>query len=132
MGNSRFIVVVLMAFNLAVAARLLVAKETAMVVARHGHTATLLPDGRVLIVGGFDGQSMLKSVEMFDPAVGRFRASGSMQWARNGHTATLLSDGRVFVAGGGTAAEGEIYDTSSGTFSETRPMIRPRSAHAAA
>src|SRR5438552_17268941 len=68
--------------------------------AREGHTATLLPDGRVLVAGGFDGQIYLASAEIYDPASGTWSPTGSMATARDQHTATRLPDGRVLVAGG--------------------------------
>ena len=74
----------------------------AMVDARSGHTATLLPSGNVLVAGGQDGSgSSLYTAELFDPATGAFAFTGSMETQRDGHTATLLNDRRVLVTGGG-------------------------------
>ena len=102
-----------------------------MTTARSNHTATLLPDGKVLIAGG-DG---LASAELFDPATGTFSRTGDMAVARRGHTATLLADGRVLIAGGGPAGEpvarAELYDYSTGTFTATGSMITPRGWHTA-
>ena len=67
--------------------------------ARAEHTATLLPNGKVLVAGG-DGTGSLASAELYDPATGMWTATGSMATARVFHTATLLSNGRVLVAGG--------------------------------
>jgi hypothetical protein len=67
-----------------------------MTTPRSEHTATLLPNGKVLIAGG-SGNS---SAELYDPSTGIFAATGSMTAARIGHAATLLPDGRVLMAGG--------------------------------
>src|SRR5690349_3736587 len=66
--------------------------------ARFHHTATLLPDGRVLVVGGEQGRgSPLASAELYDPATGTFSETSSLSTARDGHTATLLRNGLVLV-----------------------------------
>ena len=69
------------------------------------HTATLLPDGRVLVVGGLtirdpEGYVGLASAEVWDPATETFSPTGSLSVARAWHTATALPDGRVLVVGG--------------------------------
>src|SRR5207245_1127384 len=71
-----------------------------MSTARYSHTATLLPAGKVLVAGGFNGSGTLASAELYDPVAGAWSATGSMSTARDGHTATLLSTGKVLVAGG--------------------------------
>ena len=70
-------------------------------VERYAHTATLLPDGRVLLVGAetSDG-TPLDTAEVYDPRTGHWSATGSLHEARAYHTAALLPDGRVLVAGG--------------------------------
>ena len=65
---------------------------------RYFHTATLLPNGKVLVAGG--GQRFSASAELYDPASGTWTATGSLATARYGHTATLLPNGKVLVAGG--------------------------------
>ena len=67
--------------------------------ARHrtaGHTATLLPNGQVLVAGGATNTGI---AELYDPATGTWTTTGRGR-ARQDHTATLLSDGRVLVVGG--------------------------------
>jgi N-acetylneuraminic acid mutarotase len=82
-------------------------------------TATLLPDGKVLVVGGYTGDNgPLASTELYDPGSGTWTAAGNMDEARAGHTATLLPDGRVLMAGGGwnesPLASAELFDPGSG------------------
>jgi hypothetical protein len=97
-----------------------------MTTARVGHTATLLPNGKVLIAGGWDGFQDLASAELYDPSTRTFAPTGSMTTARAGHTATLLPNGKVLIAGGtqdgasGTSVfTAEIYDPSTGAFTAT-------------
>ena len=75
-------------------------------IARASHSASLLPDGRVLIAGGFGGsgyeQTPYATTELFDPATSRFVAGPSMRIGRTGHTATTLLDGTILIAGGWT------------------------------
>jgi len=107
-----------------------------MNVPRSYHTATLLPNGKVLIVGGRSSfRDELDSAELYDPALHKFIPTGKMLSARAGHTATLLPDGKVLIAGGfqpGEAlASAELYDPLSGTFSPTGSMAVPREWHTA-
>src|SRR6266536_5371520 len=69
-------------------------------VARLGHTATELGDGRVLIVGGQDANGPIRDSEIFDPASRTFSPAAKSLEGRTEHTATLLADGRVLVTGG--------------------------------
>src|SRR5437660_128069 len=71
--------------------------------ARAEHTATLLPDGKVLVAGGY-AAGWLASAELYDPATGTWTVTGSLATARSNDTATLLPDGKVLVAGGYTVA----------------------------
>ena len=73
-----------------------------LVTARYVHKATLLPNGQVLVAGGYgpDCCTMLASAELYDPATGMWTATGSMTTPRVDHTATLLQNGQVLVAGG--------------------------------
>src|SRR6266404_4895743 len=107
--------------------------SSTMTVERRGHTATRLPDGRVLIAGGENTSGVLNSTEIFDPVAGTFSVAGNMNAARADHSATLLSDGRVLIVGGDAAGSVEIYDPAAGTFSSVAAnMSAPRSFHGAA
>ncbi len=108
--------------------------------ARSFHTATLLPNGKVLIAGGAQstipsGSVILASTELYDPRAGTFGPGTDMTTRRRVHTATLLADGRVLIAGGygeaGALAGAELYDPSTGTFTATGNMITPRGGHTA-
>lgn len=113
-----------------------------MALPRALHTATRLPDGRVLITGGqksgAPGDIALDSAELFDPATGRFTPTGSMACARHSHTATLLNSGLVFIAGGdGPSPDlvwraGELYDPATGAFQLLEQhMVYSRTGHSA-
>ena len=108
-----------------------------MSIGRSGHTATLLKNGKVLIVGGWTGRYDLRgSAEIFDPATNTFAPTGNLVVERAGNTATLLADGRVLITGGedrqeNAIANAEIYDPSSGKFTATGSMADPRGAHTA-
>jgi hypothetical protein len=102
---------------------------------RSGHRATLLSDGKVLVVNGDDG-----SAELFDPKTGTFALTGSMTTPRYGATFTLLANGKVLVAGGyGPGSSGplprllaaELYDPQSGSFTLTGNMGVGRVLHTA-
>ena len=67
---------------------------------RFRHTATLLPNGKVLVAGGDNGSGELSSAELYDPTSGTWTPTGSLNTARESHTATLLPNGKVLVAGG--------------------------------
>jgi N-acetylneuraminic acid mutarotase len=97
----------------------------AVVTRRCDVTATLLPNGKVLAVGGFDSTGAgLASAELFDPLTQTWSATPSLSQARYGHTATLLASGEVLVAGGGASpATSEIYDPVSNTW-RNGPALR--------
>jgi hypothetical protein len=64
------------------------------------HSASLLPDGKVLVAGGTDGFSSLDSAEVYDPATASWTVVPSMITARSQHTATALANGYILVSGG--------------------------------
>lgn len=112
------------------------------------HTATLLNDGLVLLVGGRNNSCTgtcpvfsLASAEIFNPATGTYMATGPLNISRHNHTATLLADGRVLVIGGETTEDlgtgssevqqAEIYDPATGMFSYYGNMLITRGRHTA-
>lgn len=108
-----------------------------------GHTATLLPNGKVLLAGGFGnsvwdygGSTSVSGANLYDSATGVLSATGNMTAARGGHTATLLANGKVLIAGGADPtgaglATAELFDPSTGTFSPTGSMAVGRFQHTA-
>jgi len=78
--------------------------ETAqMRVGRYRHTAILLQDGCVLVVGGLDGDRSLPSGEIYDPKANKWYDTAPLEKGVFGHSLTLLPDGRVFLLGGGSS-----------------------------
>jgi WD40 repeat protein len=88
------------------------------------NTATLLPNGTVLVAGGSG-----TSAELYNPVTGSWRATGSMGTARDyDMMATLLPDGRVLVLGGdynsgGNGTSAELYDPSRGSWTASPTML---------
>ena len=108
---------------------------------REGHTATLLPDGRVLVAGGSTLQQVGTtnrdtpgSAELYAPTTGTFSPTGSMISGRANHTATLLTNGRVLIAGGLTSDSSqsissvELYEPATGTFSQIGQLLKKAGA----
>jgi hypothetical protein len=115
-----------------------------LTVKRQFHTATLLTTGKVLITGGWavlPEWPVWSTAELYNPATGKFTATGNMTGRRAGHTATLLPNGKVLIAGGwsvisdgafgGFARTAEIYDPETGVFTATGEMTRARGVHSA-
>ncbi len=145
--NSRLLVVASVVFGLVVAAAFrtssihasaslartagLLTPASPMLEPRSGHTATLLPDGKVLIAGGMRrNQDFYKSAELFDPATGKFQPTGEMSIGRVGQVAVLLPSGKVLIAGGwvgmGGTDSAELYDPATGKFTVIAKMTSPR------
>jgi N-acetylneuraminic acid mutarotase len=104
--------------------------------ARYQHTATLLPDGRVLVAGGADPSDILGSAELYDPSTATWHSTGSLNSVRNYHTATSLPNDTILVAGGlnythGYFTSAELYDPAAGTWSATGNLISDRYEHTA-
>lgn len=109
--------------------------------ARRSHTATLLANGKVLVVGGRAAGSnldpTLDSVELYDPATDSWTETGKLAAGRASHTATLLADGRVLVTGGvnsalgGAVTSAEIYDPAAGSWTTVTGLATARYGHVA-
>jgi hypothetical protein len=106
-----------------------------MNVGRASHTATLLFDGRVLVVGGLRG--FPNSAELYDPATENWSFTGSTTTPHFGyHTATLLPNGKVLVAAGydsngHVCANAELYDPATGIWTATGSLATARQDHTA-
>lgn len=100
------------------------------------HSATLLPDGKVLVAGGSLPPAPLNAVELYDPSSRTWGAAQSLTLARREHTATLLSNGKVLLTGGsdgrGLATNtAEVYDPSAGGSRTANDLSIPSRLHTA-
>lgn len=97
---------------------------------RVGHTASLLPDGRVLIVGGADYAEYKYDVEFFHPSAGTFSNGPALPARRYFHGAVTLAGGRVLIAGGMNHferfASALIYDPATNGWSSAGSMSQAR------
>ena len=95
-----------------------------MAVPHYGQSATRLPDGHVLIVGGDTTQS-----ELFDPAAATWVTQGPTAATHTSHGAVLLPDGRLLVAGGTQFAQptAELFDPAAGIWTAAATMLVTRS-----
>jgi hypothetical protein len=108
---------------------------------RGNHTATVLPGttGYILVAGGTNGPSVLRSAELYDPALRTFTPTGDLNLARDLHTASLLPNGKVLIAGGyaadsvstGPTTSAEIYYPREGVWRLTGSMTGARDSHSA-
>jgi hypothetical protein len=114
-----------------------------MATGRNFHSAILLNDGRVLILGGNASLFSLSSGELYDPASGQFTPTGNLQMAREFHTATALPSGKVLVTGGVNWFSGpdapesqilssaELFDPVAGTSASIGNLENERVGHTA-
>lgn len=104
---------------------------------RGSHTATLLPDGDIVVAGGAQWESDWAESERFDVQTQTWSPVADLYEGRQaGHTATALTDGRVLVAGGvdywGPMQGSEIFDPETNTWTPTTyRMNEARAGHAA-
>ncbi|MFL6438728.1 MAG: putative Ig domain-containing protein [Terriglobales bacterium] len=99
----------------------------------NGHTATLLPDGRVLLAGGrADAMTTVNTADLYLPVSQTFVSTGSMSAPREFHTATLLPSGKVLIVGGiGGQSTLELYDPAENVFGRPVNLPDPRQWHTA-
>jgi hypothetical protein len=105
-----------------------------MITARRWHTATLLPNGQVLVAGGYGSNTTVTNAELYDPASGMWTATASLNTAHYENTATLLPSGKVLIAGGIGGAgystdASEVYDPANGTWTTIGSLKAARSKH---
>jgi hypothetical protein len=100
-------------------------------------TATVLPSGQVLVVGGDPGRGFLDTAELYTPDTHTWTPAGTLASARAHHTATLLPSGKVLVVGGMRAgtneslATAELYDPTTNSWSAAGTLASPRAHHTA-
>lgn len=108
-------------------------------IARFNHVAELVPNGKVLVAGGYLTPGILTgSSELYDPAIGAWTSTGSLATPRQFHASALLSGGKVLVTGGlGMDGQGsflvlssaEVYDPATGRWTPAGSMSVPRWEH---
>jgi N-acetylneuraminic acid mutarotase len=111
-----------------------------MTTARAAHSASLLADGTVLVIGGETAaRDMIASAEIYDPVAEKWSTTESLPTARSNHVAVTLADGGILVAGGGRSApigqpssaevmgSALIFDPSTKHFTATGSLVTPRS-----
>jgi PKD repeat protein len=102
---------------------------------RTAHTGTLLPNGKVLVVGGASGFTPLTAAELYDPAANTWSSGGTTSMPHTGHTATLLGNNKVLIAGsisGFNVGNGaELYDPATNTWAVTGSLNVARALHTA-
>ncbi len=116
-------------------------RKAPLPIARSRHTFSKLRDGRVLVTGGVLQLSnqRLDDCQLFDPATNLWTRTGSLPRPLSQHTATVLNDGRVLIVGGAeklsdgvATAVSQLFDPSTGTWTETAPLSEARWGHRAA
>ncbi len=101
-----------------------------MTTARAGHTATFMPDKKVMIAGGQnDHEVVLATTEVYDPTKETFSPGEKMFTAREGHVATAIGDRHIIITGGSTRSgvalsSTEDFDFDTGKFERESPCTR--------
>lgn len=104
--------------------------------ARVSHTASLLPDGRVLVAGGWTGTATTASAELYDPRTRQFSAATPLSVPRMDGTATALLAGQVLLVGGAQqtnrpSAAVDLFDPGTNTMKAVSALQTARAHHAA-
>ena len=116
-----------------------------MTIPRSFHTTMLLANGKVLATGGrihtgpdYSDFKAIADADLYDPATGKWSATGTMTISRTDHSASLLPNGQVLVAGGETVdfngvtvASAELYNPLTGSWTATGSMLLSRERHTA-
>lgn len=104
--------------------------------ARSGHSAALLPNGRVLVVGGNSKAGppyYTPNCEVYEPTTGKWTMTGALSQGRTQHQTVMLSDGDVLVIGGEWVGEAlsscERYNAETGQWIQAAPMVGARAGH---
>lgn len=101
-----------------------------MAVVRVNSSATLLPSGKVLIMGGytdFPSWTFYASAELYDPQTHQWSAASSACASRHGHSAVVLQSGKVLVVGGYPAGViSELYDPATDAWTTVPTLSIPR------
>ena len=115
------------------------AEEVSAPVPRFQHASAMLPDGRILVIGGWRHSGLssyvppLANVQIYDPSTNTWSEAASLKTARAQHAAVALPDGRILAAGGmnhAPLASTEIYDPSSDTWAKAAPLPQALYGHA--
>ncbi len=94
-----------------------------LALARSGHTATLLPDDAILVVGGRNNAGKtVQTAELVFPYSGATRPAGTLPWGLSGHQAVLLEDGRVLLSGSDSFDESG-FDTDEDHCADYPPLL---------
>ena len=96
-----------------------------MTSSRANETATLLPNGKVLIAGGVDAANVVNSTELYDPSSGSFSPGPNMSNPRKNQTQVLLANGKVLIAGGYVDNTGQLISASTDLYDPATNSITP-------
>ncbi|CAF4573102.1 unnamed protein product [Rotaria socialis] len=102
-------------------------------IGRYQHTASTLPDGNILVVGGYGIYDNIP--ELFDSLTNIWTETAGMSTALDGHTALTLSNGNAIVIGGynlfGYSKKAELFDPSTRLWTQTGSINNSRVSHTA-